>query len=56
MTQKVYGMTDVIHEIKRMADAMEEVLRLVKQDQEDAKKRMLAAADEGLKEHQETND
>ncbi len=34
MTQKVYGMTDVIHEVKRMADAMEEVLRLVKADQE----------------------
>ena len=34
MTQKVYGMTDVINEIKRMADAMEEILRLVKQDQE----------------------
>ena len=33
MTQKVYGMTDVIHEIKRMADAMEEILRLVKEDQ-----------------------
>ena len=40
----------------RIADAMEEVLRLVKQDQEDAKKRMLAAADEGLKEHEETHD
>ena len=40
----------------RIADAMEEVLRLVKQDQEDAKKRMLAAADEGLKEHQETDE
>jgi hypothetical protein len=37
----------------RIADAMEEVLRLVKQDQEDAKKRMLAAADEGLKEYNE---
>ena len=36
----------------RIADALEEVLRLVKQDQEDAKKRMLAAADEGLKEHE----
>ena len=33
MTQKVYGMTDVIHEVKRMADAMEEILRLVKVDQ-----------------------
>ena len=40
----------------RIADALEEVLRLVKKDQEDAKKRMLAAADEGLKEHQETNE
>ena len=27
-------MTDVIHEVKRMADAMEEILRLVKKDQE----------------------
>ena len=34
MTQKVYGMTDVIHEVKRMADAMEEILRMVKTDQE----------------------
>ena len=43
-------------QLNRIANALEEVLRLVKQDQEDAKKRMLAAADEGLKEHQETND
>jgi hypothetical protein len=43
-------------QLKRIADALEEVLRLVKQDQEDAKKRMLAAADEGLKEHEETHD
>ena len=34
MTQKVYGMTDVIHEVKRMADAIEEILRLVKKDME----------------------
>ena len=34
MTQKVYGMTDVIHELKRMADAIEEILRLVKRDME----------------------
>ena len=40
MTQKVYGMTDVIHEIKRMADAMEEILKLVKEDQERSKKYM----------------
>jgi len=39
MTQKVYGMTDVIHEVKRMADAMEEILRLVKLDQEKMAKR-----------------
>ena len=39
--------------LNRIANAIEEVLRLVKQDQEDAKKRMLAAADEGLKEHNE---
>ena len=39
MNNKVYGMTDVIHEIKRVADALEEVLRLVKKDQEEAKKR-----------------
>ena len=43
-------------QLNRIANALEEVLRLVKQDQEDAKNRMLAAADEGLKEHQETND
>ena len=40
-------------QLKRIADALEEVLRLVKKDQEDAKKRMLAAADEGLKEYDE---
>jgi len=27
-------MTDVIHETKRIADALEEILKLVKQDQE----------------------
>ena len=39
MTNKVYGMTDVIHEVKRLADAMEEILRLVKEDQEQYKKK-----------------
>ena len=39
MNNKVYGMTDVIHVIKRVADALEEVLRLVKKDQEESKKR-----------------
>ena len=34
MTQKVYGMTDVIHEVKRLADAIEEILRIVKKDME----------------------
>jgi len=43
-------------QLKRIADAIEEILRLVKKDQEDAKKRMLAAADEGLKEHEETDE
>ncbi len=43
-------------QLNRIANALEEVLRLVKQDQEDAKKRMLAAADEGLKEHEETHE
>jgi hypothetical protein len=37
MTQKVYGMTDVIREVKRLADAMEEILRLVKKDMEPKK-------------------
>ena len=32
MDNKEYGMTDVIHEIKRVADALEEILRLVKKD------------------------
>jgi len=31
-------MTDVIHEIKRVADALEEILRLVKADQEKMEK------------------
>tara|TARA_B100000519_G_C14131046_1_gene385210 strand:+ start:610 stop:747 length:138 start_codon:yes stop_codon:yes gene_type:complete len=38
MDNKVYGMTDVIHEIKRVADALEEVLQLVKADQEKMEK------------------
>jgi len=42
-----------VTQLRRIADTLEEVLRLVKQDQEDAKKRMLAAADEGLKEYNE---
>ncbi len=33
-------MTDVIHEVKRMADAMEEILLMVKEDQERSKKYM----------------
>jgi hypothetical protein len=41
------------YQLQRIADALEEVLQLVKKDQEDAKKRMLAAADEGLKEYNE---
>ena len=45
-----------VTQLRRIADALEEVLRLVKVDQEDAKKRMLAAADEGLKEHEETHE
>ena len=40
-------------QLKRIADALEEVLRLVKEDQERSKKSMLAAADEGLKEYNE---
>ena len=39
MTNKVYGITDVIHEVKRLADAMEEILRLVKEDQAQYKKK-----------------
>ena len=48
--------TLINNNLTRIAHCMEEVLRLVKQDQEDAKKRMLAAADEGLKEHEETDE
>ena len=39
MDNKVYGMTDVIHEIKRVADALEELLRLVKKDMEKYEKK-----------------
>ena len=39
MDNKVYGMTDVIHEIKRVADALEEILRLVKQDMQKYEKK-----------------
>jgi len=34
MDNRVYCMTDVIEQIKRLADAMEEILRLVKKDME----------------------
>ena len=36
MNNTVYGMTDVIEQMKRLADALEEILRLVKKDQEDS--------------------
>ena len=39
MDNKVYGMTDVIHEIKRVADALEEILSLVKKDMEKYEKK-----------------
>ena len=39
MNNKVYGMTDVIHEIKRIADALETIIKMVKLDQEENKKR-----------------
>jgi|VirMetMinimDraft_7_1064189.scaffolds.fasta_scaffold246672_2 F420-dependent methylenetetrahydromethanopterin dehydrogenase len=42
-----------ITELRRIADALDTVVKMVKEDQEDNKKRMLAAADEGLKEHEE---
>ena len=34
MNNKVYGVTDIIEQIKRLADAVEEILRLVKKDME----------------------
>ena len=34
MDNKVYGMTDVIDQLKRIADAIEEILRIVKKDME----------------------
>ena len=39
MDNRVYGMTDVIEQIKRLADAMEEILRLVKKDMEPSVKK-----------------
>ena len=50
MKLKIY---EAGEQLNRIANALEEVLRLVKQDQEDARKRMLAAADEGLKEYED---
>ena len=38
MDNKVYGMTDVIHEIKRVANALEEIIKMVKEDQERSRK------------------
>ena len=46
MDNKVYGMTDVVHEVKRIADALEEILRLVKADQERSQKYMEERKDE----------
>ena len=40
MDNKVYGMTDVIHEIKRLANALEEIIKMVKEDQERSRKYM----------------
>jgi len=40
MDNKVYGMTDVIHEIKRVANALEEIIKMVKEDQERSRKYM----------------
>jgi len=34
MDNRVYGVTDIIEQIKRLADAVEEILRLVKKDME----------------------
>ena len=39
MNNKVYGMTDVIHEIKRIADALETIIKMVKQDMEKYEKK-----------------
>ena len=38
MNNKVYGVTDIIEQIKRLADAVEEILRLVKKDMEPREK------------------
>jgi hypothetical protein len=50
MKLKIY---EAGEQLNRIANTLEEILRLVKLDQEDAKKRMLAAADEGLKEYED---
>ena len=39
MTKKTYDEYDTYTQTKRIADALEEVLRLVKKDQEESKKR-----------------
>jgi hypothetical protein len=39
MTKKTYDEYDTYTQTKRIADALEEILRLVKADQEEAKKR-----------------
>ena len=39
MNNKVYGVTDIIEQIKRLADAVEEILRLVKKDMEPREKK-----------------
>ena len=50
MKLKIY---EAGEQLNRIANTLEEILRLVKLDQEEAKKRMLAAADEGLKEYED---
>ena len=39
MTKKTYDEYDTYTQTKRIADALEEILRLVKKDQEESKKR-----------------
>ena len=50
-TKEITKAYDAAHQLKRMADAMEEILRLVKVDQERSKKYMEQPEEGDMRDH-----
>ena len=50
-TKEIVKAYDAAHQLKRMADAMEEILRLVKVDQERTKKYMEQPEEGDMRDH-----